>query len=134
MYIHVYSVLPVFSVLFFRTKTKQGTKRRTACNDVDIEILRQLKETREEDDEDHLFGLSIAATLKKLEPQKKSLAKLRLQQVLYEVEYLPFHASSTPSSSYLPGTAAYTSFSPYHTYSTPTQDMPINPNIDKDKS
>jgi hypothetical protein len=39
-------------------------------------------------DEDELFCLSVAASLRRFNPQKKALAKLRIQQVLYDVELL----------------------------------------------
>ena len=38
-------------------------------------------------DEDELFGQTIIASLKKLSGQQKALAKVKIQQVLYEVEY-----------------------------------------------
>ena len=46
-------------------------------------------EPQESTDEDSLFGQSIAASLRRLDAQKKSLAKIRMQQVLYEVEFTP---------------------------------------------
>jgi len=39
-------------------------------------------------DEDELFCLSVAASLRRFNSQKKALAKLRIQQVLYDVEFL----------------------------------------------
>ncbi|PSN41006.1 hypothetical protein C0J52_16064 [Blattella germanica] len=38
--------------------------------------------------EDELFCLSVASTLRRFSPQKKALAKLRIQEVLYEVEFI----------------------------------------------
>lgn len=38
-------------------------------------------------DEDELFLLSLVPTLQRLNPQQKSLAKLKLQHVLHEVEF-----------------------------------------------
>ena len=38
-------------------------------------------------DEDDIFGLSIGASMKKMAPQQKSLAKIKIQQLLYEIEY-----------------------------------------------
>jgi hypothetical protein len=81
-------------------------KRRTVTTeDVDAEILRQLTDKNE--DEDSLFGQSVAASLRKLDPQKKSLAKIRIQQTLYEIEFtmpvpvpqLPPPVSSEPTTS-----------------------------------
>ena len=48
-----------------------------------------MKDEQECKDEDSLVGLSIAASLRRLDPQKKALAKIRLQQVLYEMEFSP---------------------------------------------
>lgn len=38
-------------------------------------------------DEDELFGQSVGESLKKMSEQEKSLAKMRIQQTLYEVRY-----------------------------------------------
>ena len=40
-----------------------------------------------ETDEDHLFGQSIGKQLKKLTEYQKSLAKIKIQQVLHEVRW-----------------------------------------------
>jgi hypothetical protein len=48
-------------------------------------------------DADELFCLSVAASLRRFSPQKKALAKLRIQQVMYDVEFLdevPTNATS----------------------------------------
>ena len=54
-------------------------------------------EHQESKDEDSLFELSIAVSLRRLDPQKKSLANIRMQQVLYEVEFLHLFLSSRVS-------------------------------------
>lgn len=41
----------------------------------------------EEEDEDNLFCRSVCASLKRLSYQQKALAKIRIQQVMYEVEF-----------------------------------------------
>lgn len=41
----------------------------------------------EEEDEDNLFCRSVCASLKRLTHQQKALAKIRIQQVMYEVEF-----------------------------------------------
>lgn len=38
-------------------------------------------------DEDELFCLSVAGSLKRFSVQKKALAKLKIQQILYEIEF-----------------------------------------------
>jgi hypothetical protein len=45
-------------------------------------------------DEDDLFCLSVAASLRRFSPQKKALAKLHIQKVMYNVEFL----NQVPSS------------------------------------
>ena len=54
------------------------------------EILKQLNREQTPSlppDEDGFFGRSIGATLKTMSPQQKALAKMRIQQVMYEVQY-----------------------------------------------
>ncbi|KDR22277.1 transcription factor Adf-1-like [Zootermopsis nevadensis] len=46
-------------------------------------------------DEDELFCLSVAASLRRFSPQRKALAKLRIQQVMYDVQFLNQVPSST---------------------------------------
>ncbi len=38
-------------------------------------------------DEDELFCMSLVGTFKRLPPQKKELAKIRVQSLLYELQY-----------------------------------------------
>ena len=38
-------------------------------------------------DEDTLFGLQVAATLRRLTSKQKATAKIRIQQVLLEIEF-----------------------------------------------
>ena len=57
----------------------------------DMEILQQLKKTAsfsmDIDDEDFVFGRAIGLTTKNLQPQQKSLAKIKIHQLLHEVEF-----------------------------------------------
>jgi hypothetical protein len=48
-------------------------------------------------DEDELFCLSVAASLRRFSPQKKALAKLRIQQVMYDVEFLNQVPTNVPT-------------------------------------
>jgi hypothetical protein len=41
----------------------------------------------EYDDEDELFLLSLVPTLKRLGPRNKTIAKMRFQQVLFDLEF-----------------------------------------------
>ena len=40
-----------------------------------------------EKSEEEIFALSIVPTLKRMTDQQKGLAKLRIQQVLYDIEF-----------------------------------------------
>ena len=81
-----------------------------------------------EEDEDSLFGQSIAASLKKMDPRKKALAKIKLQQVLFDIEFstpAPYPTQLPPpmpvSSGYVPQnvTTTHSTFPPYmEPYST----------------
>ena len=56
----------------------------------------------------------IAASLNRMDPQKKSLAKIRVQQVLYEVDFSPpfpqqLHVHFSPSPSFPPFPANFDS-------------------------
>ena len=61
------------------------------ADEVDLEILRQLKDLDkkepEQPDEEDLYAKSVAGTLKKMTPEQRAMAKLKIQQVLYEVQY-----------------------------------------------
>ena len=68
---------------------------------VEEEILYQLKESNklppsESNDEDLSFGRMIAMNLKRLLPQQKAQAKIKIQQLLYDIEF------STPVTPPLP--------------------------------
>ena len=57
-------------------------------SELEREILMELKrDTDAERDEDDVFGLSIGSTLKKITPQQKALAKLKIQQIMYEMQF-----------------------------------------------
>ena len=67
-------------------------KKRKVIDPVEEEILIQLKQsgqqsTSEINDEDLSFGQMIAMNLKRLTPQQKAQAKIRIQQLLYEIEF-----------------------------------------------
>lgn len=67
----------------------QRNRKRHTCiaDDIEVEILKFLKEeggqVKKEviEDEDIVFGKSIGLSLKKLQPQQKSLAKIKIQQI-----------------------------------------------------
>lgn len=70
-------------------------KRSTTPDEIEKEILKELRKEHAilPPDEDLLFGQSIGASLQTLLPQQKALAKMRIQQVLYDVQYCNVQAS-----------------------------------------
>lgn len=60
---------------------------RLSISDEILKELQKEKPTPLVPDEDDLFGQTIIASLKKLSGQQKALAKVKIQQVLYEVQY-----------------------------------------------
>lgn len=80
------------SLCFHICRPPSFKKRKSSSTqeyDIDKEILEELRreQTVSKPDEDELFGQSIGATLKTMTPQQKSLAKVRIQQVMYETQY-----------------------------------------------
>ena len=72
----------------------QPRKKRkvTKSDEVDDYILRSLKDIEEkqaqrQDDEDELYGRQVAATIRRFTNREKALAKLRIQQVLLDIEF-----------------------------------------------
>ena len=52
-----------------------------------------------EEDEDGLFGRQLAATLRRFPSHQKAVAKLRIQQLLMDIEFGPeVFYNATPSS------------------------------------
>ena len=101
------------TMFYCRTPTVKPTKRRKIEADaIEMEILRQLKETtapcsststETTDDEDFTYGKTIALTLKRLQPQQKAQAKIKIQQLLYDMEFpqpptesVPLHPRQEP--------------------------------------
>lgn len=58
--------------------------------DIEKSILHELQKEQPvplPPDEDDLFGQSIGASLKNMTVQQKGLAKMRIQQIMYEVQF-----------------------------------------------
>ena len=72
---------------------KKMKKSATPLDQLEVEILKEIRRSQPSEttspDEDDLFGQSVAATLKNLSPRQKALAKMRMQQLLYEVQFCP---------------------------------------------
>ena len=78
---HVYSPPPI------RGKIQPG-KRHCKESCIEEKLLEIIEKPETKLDEDEMFCLSIAPTLKKIkDPQKKEYAKLQLQQCLYNSLY-----------------------------------------------
>ena len=87
-------------------------KRRIRADEVDELLVKSLNSLQEKkaktvtiDEEGH-FGKQVAASLRRYTPRQRAIAKLRIQQVLTEVEFPPEFMSptgnhfSTPPMSY----------------------------------
>ena len=60
-----------------------------SSDELDLEILKQLKSMDKEQnqEEEELYARSVAMTLQLMNPEQKALAKMKIQQVLYETQY-----------------------------------------------
>ena len=77
-----------------KTGVTYSSKRHLKKDDkVDNEIVNYLSakrahlEQKEEPDENHHFGLSVAGRLRQMTQQTASYARMRIMQVLYESEF-----------------------------------------------
>lgn len=69
-------------------KSKQIKNDTTKLEEAILENLKGLRERRESLSlEDELFGCQIASTLHRLDPRKKAMAKMQIQQLLFSVEF-----------------------------------------------
>lgn len=73
--------------------------------DLDKVIMKEIFNNKDDDEDGH-FGASIAASLRKMEPKKKLLARIKIQQAIYEVE-CGASIPGPPGPSFVPH-AAYT--------------------------
>ena len=58
------------------------------------------KKKRQEDTDDDHFGQHVAAVLKRLPNRTKAIARLKIEKILMDVEFLELHSFSTPYSNY----------------------------------
>ena len=74
-------------------KKRNETKRKKVDIDpVEDFLIGQIKKSRDnvsvkQDDEEDLFCLSIAHTLRRLETKKRMLAKIEIQKILFSIEF-----------------------------------------------
>lgn len=81
------------------SKTKLR-KRRLSPDPIKVELLSQLKRTNTEDnteDEEFTFGKTIAFTLKKFDDRQKALTKIKIQQLLFDLEFQNQQSGPQPS-------------------------------------
>ena len=88
------------------TKKKRGSDE---VIDLDKVLMKEILNTKEDDEDGH-FRASVAVSLRKMESKKKMLAKIKIQQALFEVE-----CCNTPI------------FSSIATHNTPSWQMPHAP-------
>jgi len=62
-----------------------------------FEAIMASSEASRMDDEFESFGRSVAATLRRLKPRLQAAAKVKIQQVLYDLEFGETDADSTAS-------------------------------------
>ncbi|XP_062499083.1 transcription factor Adf-1-like [Corticium candelabrum] len=89
------------------TSSRKQTRKRKVQEQVDealLDFVHQLKPKRsqpeEESDEVGLFGMQIAANLRRLQPHQKGMAKIRILQVLSDVELGTSQVQDESPSSY----------------------------------
>ena len=75
------------------SKKKKKISKDDEIDECIIQSLKSIEENRralaqkQEEDDDQLFGRQIAITLHRLTTKQKAIAKLRIQQVLIDVEF-----------------------------------------------
>ena len=66
-------------------KPKPKSKAKVEHSPMEMDLMKALKPKVQ--DEEELFGLSIAETLRRFSEQSKALAKMKITQALYDVEF-----------------------------------------------
>ena len=67
--------------------SKRGKRVKRGYDEVDEAIIHHFQTQKNHMDEDHHFGLHVAARLRKLDGRRKALDTMKVHQVLTEVEY-----------------------------------------------
>ena len=69
-------------------KSRSAGRNTTKLEEAILENLKKLRERRQSLSlEDELFGRHIAATLHRLDPRRKAMAKMQIQQLLFSLEF-----------------------------------------------
>ena len=69
------------------SKPKPKIKGKVEHSAMEMDLMKALKPKKQ--DEEELFGLSVAETLRRFSEQSKALAKMKITQALYDVEFPP---------------------------------------------
>eukprot|EP00112_Aurelia_sp_Birch-Aquarium-sp1_P000819 Seg10781.1 transcript_id=Seg10781.1/GoldUCD/mRNA.D3Y31 product="hypothetical protein" protein_id=Seg10781.1/GoldUCD/D3Y31 len=70
-----------------RKRSDDTTERTSHILEQIGSIETELKKSQEDDNEDSLYCRSLIPTLKKLPPRKNKLAKIKISQLLFEMEF-----------------------------------------------
>lgn len=116
-------------VPFHHLITDTGTslkKKRVRKDDIDELLVKSLNSLQEKkvktvtNDEEGHFGQQVAATLRRYTPRQRALAKLRIQQVLTDVEFPPEFTS--PGNHFSTSPMSYSSSIPTNYYNNHDSD------------
>ena len=86
------------------SSTQPPAKRRKSSRSKDIDellvqsinMLQESRKKKEELDDEGHFAHHVAATLRRFNSRQKAVAKLRIEQVLVDVEFTQDHYSTPP--------------------------------------
>ena len=70
-------------------RMKDGIKRKSMSreDEVDLERLRLIKDFDKPAEPEDQYGLSVAEQLRSMPQKQRALAKLKIQEVLFQVQY-----------------------------------------------
>ncbi len=121
-------VIYITFLCYFRTVTplfsSSGKRRKIEPDaiELELEILKQLRSSCtnnsvpaiSDDDEEYKYGRTVALSLKKLKPHLKAQAKIKIQQLLYDLEF-PQQLHTEPVPMQEPGpTVTHSRYDPYY--------------------
>ena len=87
----------MYNYVFRSLPPRKKFKRQVSPDEIDRAILKELQK-EEKDDEDLLFSQSIGVSLKKMTDQQKALVKMKISQLMYEIQY----CNEAPNTPYYP--------------------------------
>ena len=69
----------------YRSHTRKRKNLKDKENEIDTKLVAALE--KKEKSEEELFGLSVGSKLAKMSPQNQALAKIKIQQILFDIEF-----------------------------------------------